>query len=117
MKRSRAKLLSCDPIATKAFLDSLSNEEALMALSCWAFWARPEQLPPPGNWTTWLYMGGRGAGKTRSGGEWIRARVESGVGRRIALVAATASDARDVMVEGESGILATSLPWDRPQYE
>jgi predicted phage terminase large subunit-like protein len=83
----------------------------------WLFWARPEQLPPPGNWTTWLYMGGRGAGKTRSGAEWIRARVESGVGRRIALVAATASDARDVMVEGESGILATALPWDRPRYE
>ena len=47
-------MLSCDPIATKAFLDSLSDEEALVALSCWEFWARPEQLPPPGDWTTWV---------------------------------------------------------------
>ena len=64
----------------------------------WRLWARPEQLPPESAWTTWLYMGGRGAGKTRAGAEWIRARVASGLGRRIALVASTAADARDVMI-------------------
>lgn len=117
MKRSRAKLLASDPIATKAFLDSLSDEEALMALSCWEFWARPEQLPPPGDWTTWLYMGGRGAGKTRAGAEWIRTRVNAGAAKRIALVAATLAEARDVMIEGESGLLAISSPVDRPRYE
>ncbi len=117
MKRSRAKLLASDPIATKAFLDSLSDEEALMALSCWELWARPEQLPPPGDWTTWLYMGGRGAGKTRAGAEWIRERVNAGAAKRIALVAATLVEARDVMVEGESGLLAISSPIDRPRYE
>jgi len=88
-----------------------------MALSCWEFWARPEQLPPAGDWTTWLYMGGRGAGKTRAGAEWIRARVNAGHAKRIALVAATLAEARDVMVEGESGLLAISSPIDRPRYE
>jgi phage terminase large subunit-like protein len=62
-------------------------------------------------------MGGRGAGKTRAGAEWIRARVESGAGRRIALVASTAADARDVMIEGESGLLAISPDWQRPDFE
>jgi phage terminase large subunit-like protein len=88
-----------------------------MALYAWEFWARPEQLPPPGDWTTWLYMGGRGAGKTRAGAEWIRARVNAGHARRIALVAATFAEARDVMLEGESGLLAISSPIDRPRFE
>jgi phage terminase large subunit-like protein len=110
-------LLACDPIATKAFLDSLSDEEALMALTAWELWARPEQLPPSGDWTTWLYMGGRGAGKTRAGAEWVRARAVSGAAKRIALVAATFAEARDVMIEGESGLLAISSPIDRPRFE
>jgi phage terminase large subunit-like protein len=117
VKRSRAKLLSSDPIATKRFLDSLSSEEALLALSAWELWARPEQLPPKGDWTIWLYLGGRGAGKTRAGAEWVRARVAAGAAKRIALVAATLSEARDVMVEGESGLLSVSSPIDRPRYE
>jgi phage terminase large subunit-like protein len=78
--------------------------------------ARPEQLPPPGNWRIWLYLGGRGAGKTRSGAEWVRAQIQNGC-TRMALVAPTAADARDVMIEGESGILAIAPPWDRPLYE
>ena len=78
--------------------------------------ARPEQLPPAGDWSTWLYMGGRGAGKTRSGSEWIHEQVRNGA-RRIALVGATAADCRDVMVEGESGLLATASPMDMPIYE
>jgi len=85
--------------------------------SDWSVRARPDQLPPPGNWTTWLMLGGRGSGKTRSGSEWVRTLVETGAARRIALVAPTAADARDVMVEGESGILATAPSWCRPQYE
>jgi hypothetical protein len=73
----------------------------------WKHWARKEQRPPPGDWRSWLYLAGRGAGKTRSGAEWIHQQVGGGR-RRIALVAPTAADARDVMVEGERGILAVS---------
>lgn len=83
----------------------------------WRAWARPEQLPPVGAWLVWLILAGRGFGKTRTGAEWVRAEVESGRRGRIALVAPTAADARDVMVEGESGILAISPPWFRPTYE
>jgi len=86
-------------------------------LDAWPVWARHEQRPPQGAWTTWLYMGGRGAGKTRAGAEWVRARVRNGLGRRIALVASTAADARDVMIEGESGLLAIAPSWDRPLFE
>ncbi len=76
----------------------------------WRRKARPEQLPPPGDWLVWLFMAGRGAGKTRAGSEWVHERVLAGTASRIALVAATAADVRDVMVEGPSGILAASIP-------
>jgi phage terminase large subunit-like protein len=82
-----------------------------------AIWARPEQLPPAGDWRVWLLLAGRGFGKSRTGAEYIRARVEAGVSKRIALVGRTAGDVRDVMVEGESGIMAVSPPWCRPHYE
>jgi len=83
----------------------------------WQIHARPKQLPPPGDWRVWLIRTGRGWGKTRTGAEWIRAEVESGRRGRLALVARTAADARDVIVEGESGILSVCPPWDRPHYE
>src|SRR5262245_15650732 len=66
----------------------------------WPFWARPTQLPPSGNWRVWLLLAGRGFGKTRTGAELIRARIVAQTARRLALVAPTASDVRDVMVEG-----------------
>jgi len=110
---------SCAPAAGD--IDSLCRDirESGCAelLDCWHLWARSEQLAPPGEWTTWLYMGGRGTGKTRAGAEWIRARVRSGLGRRIALVAGTAADARDVMIEGASGLLAVAPSSDRPLFE
>lgn len=83
----------------------------------WLFHARPEQLAPAGDWFTWFIKAGRGWGKTRTGAEWIRGRVESGAAKFIALVAKTPADARDVMVEGESGIMAISPPWNRPRFE
>ena len=82
----------------------------------WEFWRREEQTPPAGDWRVWLYLAGRGSGKTRTGAEFVRASVKAGC-RRIALVAPTAADARDVMVEGESGILGVSPPATRPIYE
>jgi phage terminase large subunit-like protein len=84
----------------------------------WRAKARPEQLAPEGDfWNGWVVCAGRGFGKTRTGAEWVRELVETGAARRIALVAPTAADARDVMVEGPAGILAISSPWCRPEYE
>lgn len=65
----------------------------------------------------WLILAGRGWGKSRTGAEAVREEVEQGRSGRIALIAETSADARDVMVEGESGILAVSPPWNRPKYE
>jgi phage terminase large subunit-like protein len=96
---------------------SLSPAEARALLYDWPFWARPNQLPPDGDWRVWLLLAGRGFGKTRTGAEMIRARAIARTARRLALVAPTAGDVRDVMVEGESGILAISPPWERPRYE
>lgn len=80
-------------------------------------WARAEQIAPPGTWRTWLILAGRGWGKSRTGAEWVRAQVKAGRAGRIALVARTASDVRDVIVEGESGILAISPKDERPIWE
>lgn len=83
----------------------------------WGLWARSEQLPPPGDWQCWLICAGRGFGKTRTGAEWIRVIARSEPNARIALVGASIHEARAIMVEGESGILAcTPDPW-RPNFE
>lgn len=84
----------------------------------WHRSARPAQLPPSGEWRTWVVMAGRGFGKTRTGSEWIADQIANHGKRRIALVAATAADAREVMVEGESGIMAVcDRRGMRPLYE
>ncbi|MEM0927816.1 MAG: terminase family protein [Pseudomonadota bacterium] len=85
--------------------------------SSWSFLARPDQRAPASDqWTTWLVLGGRGAGKTRTGAEWIHQRVAAGA-QRIALVAETYADGREVMVSGPSGIRATGYPAPPPRYE
>lgn len=83
----------------------------------WRAQARPEQLAPPGEWRTWLILAGRGWGKTRTGAEFIREEVAARRMRRVAFVGRTAADVRDVMIEGESGILAVTPPSERPLYE
>lgn len=83
----------------------------------WDFWARPAQKEPAGDWRTWLILAGRGFGKTRTTAEWARRQAERFPGSRGALVARTAADTRDVLVEGDSGVLAVSPPWFRPIYE
>jgi phage terminase large subunit-like protein len=106
----------------ESFLDSLS-EGALLALPhLWGFWAHVHQVPPEGDWRTWVIVGGRGSGKTRAGAEWVRAQVEGnlptdpGVARRVALVGETLDQAREVMVFGESGLMACSPPDRRPEW-
>jgi len=83
----------------------------------WRWWARPSQLAPATNWRTWVVRAGRGYGKTRTGAEETRRRVRKGLAGHIALIGATAADVRDVMVEGESGILAVHPTGSRPEYE
>jgi phage terminase large subunit-like protein len=100
-----------------ALIASYSDDEALELLFYWPVWARENQLAPPGDWSKWLAMAGRGWGKTRVGAEWVRGEVEAERAGRVALVAPTAADARDVMVEGESGLLAVHHPDRRPEYE
>jgi len=99
------------------FLRSLTPDEKEELNYRWQFFARDNQLMPPGDWRVWLILAGRGNGKTRSGAEAVREVAESGEVGRIGLVAETAADARDTMVEGESGILAVSPPWFKPVYE
>lgn len=86
------------------------------------FWAMDHQLPPSGDWRSWVIMGGRGAGKTRAGAEWVRSMVEgsmpkdAGRARRVAIVGETLDQTREVMIFGESGILACSPPDRRPDW-
>jgi len=105
------------------FLAGLS-EAALLALPwLFEFWALPHQLPPDGAWKSWVIMGGRGAGKTRAGAEWVRTEVEGarptdpGRAARVALVGETVDQAIAVMVHGPSGIIACSPPDRRPKWE
>lgn len=104
-------------------LSSLSPEEIAELNYHWPFWARPHQLEPEGSWNTWMVLAGRGYGKTRIGSEWIRKNVcgktplAPGKYNRIALVAETAADAKNVMVEGESGILGVHPKDFRPIYQ
>lgn len=108
-----------------AALDALSPELAQWLLHCWPLLGRPAQMAPDtaqggGDWTIWLMLGGRGAGKTRAGAEWVRALATGAQGPaagRIALVAESLSDLREVMVEGVSGLLAVHPRQERPQWE
>ena len=112
-----ASLASLAPHLVRQFLDGLSGTELSFLTHDWQFWARDSQTPPQGDWTTWLVLGGRGAGKTRAGAEWVRASVEQKRASNIALVGETYADARDVMVEGTSGLRSLGPRDARPRYE
>ena len=85
-------------------------------LSEWALYVDAGQQAPLGDWRIWLFLGGRGAGKTRAGAEWIRERIAAGA-RRIALIGPTFNDVREVMIEGPSGLKSIGPRLDRPAYE
>ncbi|MCK5575946.1 MAG: DNA-packaging protein [Sphingomonadales bacterium] len=126
IRASKAEWLTCcDEGDMKAFLDALSDDECELLNSDWDFWMRDSQRPPQGDWFCWLVLAGRGFGKTRMGVEWVRAAVE---GRgcvnipksgslRIALISQTFADARDVMIEGDSGFMANASKGNRPHFE
>lgn len=111
---SEGKVPTPDPLV------SLVDERALWGAlgGLWTFAGRPEQQPPPGDWRTWLILGGRGSGKTRAGAEWVHALASAGrrSGLRIALIAETLGDAREVMIDGVSGICRIARRC-RPEFE
>ena len=127
-KRFAANLLS--DLAVYAKTGEIGPTLALLTtghlediLRDWAFWGRCEQRPPPGTWTSWLILGGRGAGKTRSGAEFVRAMA---LGHQpyspvpvspIALVGETYDEARAIMVEGASGVLGVHTSAERPDWK
>ena len=98
-------------------ISGLSDLDAAALLYDWSLYARDAQITPPDPWSTWLVEAGRGYGKSRTGAEWIRGWAESGVVGRMHLVARTAADVRDVMIEGESGLLNICPPWCRPSWK
>lgn len=100
-----------------AVLEGMDPDQILFD---WSLWGRPEQQAPVSDdWNIWAYIAGRGAGKTRTAAEWVRetAKYTNTGQRRFALVARTAADVRDVIVEGESGIINVTPPSERPLYE
>lgn len=97
-----------------AWAAKLPIEECARIYYDWQKWARPSQLPPNGDWVTWLLMGGRGPGKTMAGAEWVRGLAAERIGP-IALVGETMTEAIAVMVKGPSGLLAVTPPWERPR--
>ncbi|WP_425101206.1 DNA-packaging protein [Tropicibacter sp. S64] len=106
----------------KMFLEDMEDGERLALPFLFEFWAHPHQLPPEGDWRTWVILGGRGAGKTRAGAEWVRSMVEGprpldpGKCKRVALVGETLDQVREVMVFGDSGILKCTPPDRMPKW-
>ncbi|MEM8957295.1 MAG: terminase family protein [Pseudomonadota bacterium] len=123
MRSGAALLASVPQTEREAFLRDLSDEAIAVLPFVFEFWALDHQLPPEGDWKTWVILGGRGAGKTRAGAEWVRSEVEGsrptdpGRSRRVALVGETIDQVREVMVMGDSGIMACSPPDRKPTWE
>ncbi len=113
---SPAQLLASLPEAQRnKHLASLSDAVKSQLLTDWGFWARPNQHIPKGDWSYWLIMAGRGFGKTRTGAETVRQWVKSV--DMVNLIGATVDDARDIMIEGESGIMSICPEDERPDYK
>lgn len=100
----------------QTILSQLTDGELKLLQQEWSFWARGNQLPPPGSWHTWVILAGRGFGKTRCLVEWVCERVRTGKAKRIGIAGATAGDVREILVEGESGFLNAFNPALRPKY-
>jgi hypothetical protein len=102
---SAASINSLSVSERKAFLASLDQSQASRLLDHWRFWLRDEQLAPDASWRIWLFLGGRGAGKTLAGAHWLAEGFRTKQMRRAGIIGATFNDARAVMVEGESGLM------------
>lgn len=116
MPRLNAQALLALPYEEMVEVIRRWNRKNIADTQCWNFWRRDNQAAPLEDWRIWLVMAGRGYGKTRMGAEWVSALAAQHSGARFALVGATLNEARAVMVEGESGLLA--LPYaERPEWE
>lgn len=113
---SKAEILARLPKEEQdTFFDSLTSNEVELLLHDWSFWARPKQIIPKGDWFIWFILAGRGFGKTRTGAEAIIEWQRQGYGL-FALVGQTTADVRDVMLNGDSGLITVSPPWNKPKY-
>jgi phage terminase large subunit-like protein len=110
------KIALLPPKERRKFIGRLSEKKLEELVARWVMWARQGQLPPDGDWRVWLLMAGRGYGKTRAGAEWVHHLAEE-EGRRIAIVGPTGDEARAVMIEGASGLLACAPADMRPEWE
>jgi len=115
--KSLAELLGMPVADFAAWVRRIDDNKAAPLLTDWSWWCRSDQCPPEGDWHVWMLLAGRGFGKTRTGAEWIRGYAEANPGARIALVAASLHEGRQVMIEGEIGLLAIAPDHDRPDYE
>lgn len=111
------ELIALDRKERKRQLATLSLAERKALRPYWRVWAHEGQIAPADAWHTWVIMAGRGYGKTRAGAEWVRGIAENDPTARIALVGDTLGEARRVMVEGPSGLLAVAPADKRPTYE
>ena len=110
-------LLALGPRERRAEFAKLDKRQLRSVASHWRLWANEGQLPPTSDWHAWLIMAGRGFGKTRAGAEWVRAVARADGTARFALVGASLGEARRIMVEGPSGVLAITPPRQRPVFE
>ncbi|MBI4273154.1 MAG: DNA-packaging protein [Rhizobiales bacterium] len=124
----RDALKECEPELLPIFLARLHSHQVKRFFDDWSTFAHSHQLPPltaqgGGDWTTWLLIGGRGAGKTRAGAQWVRGMAlgippyASQPCGRIALIGETEHDVREVMIEGVSGLLSVHGRLDRPEWQ
>lgn len=116
--KSMAEIFASLPVEFQnEILSSLSEEEHELLQYDADFWLRPKQMIDGDDWYITALTAGRGFGKTRTGSEWIRKKVRENPGCRIALAGRTVADVRNVIVQGDSGILAITPPDERPEYK
>lgn len=116
-KQSKAVRLGVFPEQAREFFSRLTIPQRAALKGNFPFWGRPSQQIPAGDWFVWMILAGRGWGKSWAGANFVIKKARSLPGSRGALVGSTVSDVRDVMIMGDSGILANSPPDFMPKYE